>query len=143
MGIAAAEGVARQLLGGGAVRFDQQRRQALRLRLVPESVDEILGRKLAGRRGLVAQQVANRVVVLAVGQPPQVRSRERPRRAGGLLFAIFERLRQLRAGELRELRDPGRERRFVGAAGFDPLSAAVRRCGWSVSSGAARRPGVA
>ena len=73
--IAAAEGVARQLLGRGAVGLDQQRREILRLVLILEAVDEIFGRKLVGRRGLVAEQIANRVVVLAVRQPPQLRAR--------------------------------------------------------------------
>ena len=77
MRIAAAEGVARQLLGGRAIGFDQQRRKVLRLRLIPEAVDEVLGRELVRGRGLVAQQIANRVVVLAVRQPPQVGLRRR------------------------------------------------------------------
>ena len=47
--VAAAKRVARQSFGGRAVRFDQQRRKVLGLGLIPEAVDEILGRKLVRR----------------------------------------------------------------------------------------------
>ena len=73
MGIASTEGVARQPLGGRAIGFDQQRRKTLGLGLVAKAVNKILGRKLVRRRGLVAQQIAHRVVVLAVCQAPQLR----------------------------------------------------------------------
>src|SRR5437588_518997 len=43
--VAGAEGVERQLLGGGAVRFGEERRHALRAQLVLESVDEVFRRK--------------------------------------------------------------------------------------------------
>ena len=127
MRIAAAEGVARQLLGGGAVGLDQQRRKALRLGLIAESVDEILGWKLVGGRGLVAQQIAHGVVELAVRQPPQFGLRHALARAGSLLLAIFQRLRQFGAGKLRSA---SAIQAFSDASSWrarlDPFAAAVR-----------------
>ena len=86
-----------------AVGLDQQRRKTLRLRLIPEAVDEILGRKLVRRAGLVAQQIANRVVVLAVRQPPQFGVRglaaPAPRSSSS---RYVQRGRKLVAGKLRQ-----------------------------------------
>src|SRR5690606_3222304 len=73
--IAAAEGVSRQPLGGGAVGLDQQRRERLRLVLIAEAVDEIFRRKAVRRGGLVAEQVADCVVVLAMRQTPKLGGR--------------------------------------------------------------------
>ena len=67
-GIAAAEGIRRETLGRHAVSFDLNRRQGLRLVLVLEAVDEILGWKLIRRVGGILEQVADGVVVLLVGQ---------------------------------------------------------------------------
>ena len=57
-----------QPFGRPAVGLDQQRRETLPASLIPESVDEIFRRELIRRIRLVAQKIANRVVVLAVGQ---------------------------------------------------------------------------
>ena len=66
--IARPERVQREFLGGGAVGFCEQRRHALRAQLVLETVDKILGRKTIRGPTVVAQQIANRVVVLGVRQ---------------------------------------------------------------------------
>ena len=66
MRIATAKGRSRQLLRGVAISLLEQRRKALPAGLVQESVDEVLRRKLHRRCCLVAQQIAHRVVVLAV-----------------------------------------------------------------------------
>ena len=55
-------------LGRAVVRFGQQRRNALRVHLVGEAVNEIFAGKLIGGPGLIAQQIAQSVVVLAVRQ---------------------------------------------------------------------------
>ena len=67
--VSAAERVARQLLGGGAIGFGKQRGDALGIGLVLEAVDEIFGRKLVGGTGLVSQKIPYRVIVLTVRQP--------------------------------------------------------------------------
>src|SRR6185437_9030447 len=64
-----------QLLGRGAIAFDQQRRKTLTLGLIAEAVDEILWWELARRSRLVTQQIANRVIVLAVREASQFRVR--------------------------------------------------------------------
>ena len=69
--VAGAERIQRQFLGRGAVGLGQQRRHALRAQLVLEAVDEVLRRKPIGGPAVVAEQIANGVVVLAVRQPPQ------------------------------------------------------------------------
>src|SRR5205085_3049635 len=88
--VPAAKRGARQFLGGGAVRFNQQGRKALPLGLIPESVDEILGWELVGGRGLITEQIVYGVVELTVRKAPQV--------AGGsggataaIRFAVFQR----------------------------------------------------
>ena len=52
--IAAAEGGFGETLGRGAVAFDKERRKALSARLITEAIDEIFGRKLVCRVGLIA-----------------------------------------------------------------------------------------
>jgi hypothetical protein len=74
MRIAVSESILRQLLGSRAIGFFEQGRQILRIVLILEAADKVLGRKLVRGFGLVTQQVANGVVVLAVCQPPQNRS---------------------------------------------------------------------
>ncbi len=68
--VSAAEGVAGEFFGGGSVGFGEQRRHALSFGLVLEAVDVVLGRKVVRGARLVAEQVADRVVVLAVREPP-------------------------------------------------------------------------
>ena len=126
MRIAAAESVASQLLGRRAVGLDQQRRKALRLGLIAEAVDEIFGRELVRGPGLVAQQIANRVVVLAVRQPPQFGLRPRLPEPRSFLLAIFQRTGQFDAGKLRQFLNPRFQDDFVLTARLDPLSARVR-----------------
>ena len=99
--------------------------------LIPEAVDEIFGRKLIRRAGLIAQQIAHGVVVLAVGQPAQV----------GLRGARCPYPRP----PLRDISAPAPARRpkaapvwrsrpsaaaSSGAAGLDALAARVRQSGW-------------
>jgi hypothetical protein len=71
--VAGAEGVQRELLSRGAVRLREERRHALRTQLILEPVDEILGRKPIRRPAVIAEQIANGVVVLTVRQPAQER----------------------------------------------------------------------
>src|SRR5262245_37481069 len=82
----AAKGIARQFLGSGAIVFDEQRGKILSLGLVPETVDEILGWKLIRGACLVTEEIADRMVVLAVRQPPQIQPGSRVPGAGGLLL---------------------------------------------------------
>ena len=92
MRIAAAKRIARQPLGGRAVGLDQQRRKILRLRLIAESVDEILGRKLV-RRATVWSPSRSRTVWLywlCVRRRRSVRGSGLPD-AGSLFLAIFQR----------------------------------------------------
>ena len=78
----AAECVGGEFLGGGAVSVLEQRREVLRRVLILEAVDEIFGRKLVGGKAAVAQQIAHRVVVLAVREAAQRDMRAlAPRRA--------------------------------------------------------------
>ena len=71
MDIARPERIQREFLGGGAVGLREQRRHALRAQLVLETVDKIFGRKTIRGAAVVAKQIANRVVVLAVRQPSE------------------------------------------------------------------------
>src|SRR5262249_24355006 len=77
------EGGASQFLRGAAVYLHQERRKTLCLRLVAESIDEIFRSKLVSGRGLVAEQVADSVVELAMGKPSQVHLQRPPSGAGG------------------------------------------------------------
>ena len=61
----------RQTLGCGIVRLRKQRRYILCGNLILEAVDEIFLRERISGARIVAEQVANRVVVLAVRQPSQ------------------------------------------------------------------------
>ena len=69
MRIAAPKRVVRQPFSRGPVRLCQERRNALRRKLILEAIHEIFGRELVRGIGFVAQQVMNAVVVLAVRQP--------------------------------------------------------------------------
>ena len=97
MRIAIPEGISRQLFGGRAVSFREQWRQVLRVVLILETVDEILGRKLVGGSGLVAQQIANRVVVLAVRQPASTALGAPDRFGACSMLAIFHALSRVRS----------------------------------------------
>src|SRR5207247_2193502 len=84
--VAAAEGAGGKLLRGYAVGLGQQRRDALCLILVLETVDEVLGRKLTRGMADVAKEIARGVVVLAVcetAQDPKLLCLRRRLRAGG------------------------------------------------------------
>ncbi len=74
MGIAVPEWVLRDFLRR-ARGFFEQRRPVLRIVLIFEAADEILHWELIGGLGLVTQQVADCVVVLAVRQPAEHGSR--------------------------------------------------------------------
>ena len=67
--IAAAESIACQLFRRSAISFLEQRRYALRVRLILEAVNEVFGRELIRGVSLVSQQIVYRVVVLAVREP--------------------------------------------------------------------------
>ena len=124
--IAAAESVGGEPFGRGAVGLDQQRRKRLRLVLIAETVDEVFRRKTVGGRGLVAEQVADGVIVLAVGQAPEVGMGSLLAVAGIFLLAIVQRGRQLIAGKLGQPLDPLAQNRFLFASGDDALPAGVR-----------------
>ncbi len=66
--VAGAESIHRKFLGRSAVGVDQQRRHALITSLVLETVDVILGREMRRGAAVIAEQIAHRVVVLAVSQ---------------------------------------------------------------------------
>jgi hypothetical protein len=68
MVIAGAESIQRELLGGGAVSFHQQRRHRLLTQLILESVDKIFRWEAQSRARGIAEQIADRVVVLSVSQ---------------------------------------------------------------------------
>ena len=70
MEIAAEKRIGGQFFGGIAVRLRQQRSDTQRFILILETVDEILGWEIAGGIAGVLEQVADRIVVLAVGQAP-------------------------------------------------------------------------
>ena len=86
--VAAAKGVSRQPLGSRAIRFDQQRGKMLSLRLIAETVHKILRRELIRRRRLIAKQIANGMIVLAMRQAAETRPWSDLPRAGRLLLAI-------------------------------------------------------
>ena len=73
MRVAAAEGGAGQFLSGCAVGFSKERRDGLRLKLIAIAADEVFGRKLVGHAAVVAEEVADSVVVLGVGEAPESR----------------------------------------------------------------------
>ena len=77
MRVAATKCGARQFFRRLAVRFGQQRTNILRLVLPFEAVDEIFGRELIGRIPFFAKQIVDGVIVLAVRQAAQNRSRLR------------------------------------------------------------------
>ena len=117
--VAAAEGAGGKFLCGYAVGLGQQRRDALRLILVLETVDEILGRKLSRGMADVAKEIARGVVVLAVCEPAQDRKLlclRRRLRAGGKVC------RRNRG----QAPDPGSQHGLVAASGSNPLSSDVR-----------------
>src|SRR5690242_2676410 len=68
--VAGAERIRCQLLGCRAVSVDQQRRHSLVTRLILETVHVILRREVRRGAAVIAEQIAHRVVVLAVGQAP-------------------------------------------------------------------------
>src|SRR5262249_9843391 len=89
--VAPLERVAPQPLRRRAVSLDEQRREILRLVLVLEPVDEIFWRELVRWSALVAEQIADRVVVLAVSQSSQRYYWSRMPGAPGALFAVLQR----------------------------------------------------
>src|SRR5918996_3219535 len=97
--VAGAECVERELFGGGAVCLGKERRHSLGTELVPEPVDEVLGWKPICRTAVVAEQIANGVVVLAVRQPPEkLITRRRGRRRqplAGSRDGVFRERRQV------------------------------------------------
>ena len=123
MRIAAAKCRLRQALRRRAVAINLLRRKTfLPARLIAETVDEIFGWKLIRGVGLIAQQIAHRVVVLAVGQTPEFRVLRHF--AATLVFQIFVfqcgcQFRARRAS--RQVIDPPGEQHFFRAAGPNPL----------------------
>ena len=118
--------------GGGAVGFDQQRRKALRLRLIAEAVDEIFGRKLVPAP--VWSPSRSRTVWLnwLCVKPPQSAARSVLPRPAASSSRYFLACAIVGAGELRQLGNPRLQRGFVCAARLDALTAAMGDCGWSV-----------
>ncbi len=68
-----------------SVTLDEQRREALAAYLIAEPVDEIFRGVLVRGIGLVAQQIAHGVVVLAVGEAAQFG-------VAGLCFGVSKRV---------------------------------------------------
>ena len=106
VGIAAAEGGARQFFSGSAVCFREQRRDGLGLELVAIAADEILRGELVSHSAIIAEQIAGRVVVLQVREPPQHRA--------GFELALPEQKAVVRLGVAGEVLDPSTEGGFFG-----------------------------
>ena len=120
--VAGAEGVERQLLGGGAVRFGEERRHALRAQLVLESVDEVFRRKPIRRPAVVAQQIADGIVVLTMREPPETLIVCRGRNCRREPFA---RRGDCRVGKLGEMTHPFDERLLLERARPDADASGV------------------
>ena len=121
--VAGAESIQRKLLGRGAVGVDQQRRHALITRLVLETVDVILGREMRRGAAVIAEQIAHRVVVLAVRQAAgQMTLHGRARGLTQLGSDGGQRL----VGVRRQILDPLRENLLFVRAGLDPLATGMR-----------------
>ena len=120
--VAAAECVGGELFGGHGVRFGQQRRHALALHLIGETVEVVLLREVVGGTGEIAQQIAHSVVVLAVRE-----TAERSGADGARLRCAepVERRAQVGFRKLGEIVDPLAQRLFVGAVFLDPFAAGV------------------
>lgn len=114
--VAAAEGVAREFLGCRAVRFEEEWGEVLGLILILEAVDKIFRGELVGGGRLVAEQVADSVVVLVMGQPAERDFGSSVALAGGLFLAILESASEIVAREGGELADPSGEHAFIIAA---------------------------
>jgi hypothetical protein len=123
--IASTEGVAGEFFGGGAVGFDEERREVLGLGLITESVDEVFWRELIGRHGLISEEITNGVVVLAVGKAAEVGAGRGLCRVGSFFFAVLEGGGEFDAFEFGEFLNPGFEDGFVGAVGLDAFATGV------------------
>ena len=110
-----------KLFARDRVGFGQDRRNALTLRLIGEAVEIVLLRKLVGGTREIAEQIANRVVVLAVREPADRGSRS------GSAIGLQSRQRRIQIArrQLGEVGDPRLERGLFGSALLDALAAAV------------------
>src|SRR5262245_59708560 len=124
--VASLERVARQPLRRSAVSLDEQRREILRLVLVLESVDEIFGRELIRGSALVAEQIVDGVIVLAVSQPSQRRCGPRSAGVCGFLFVELQRVGYFAIRHFGQAPNPAFKYSFLFAAGFIPLASGVR-----------------
>ena len=108
-----------------AVHLDLHRRERLRLVLVLETVNVVLGRKVAGSVCGLLQQVLDGVGVLLVRQTPEgnVGLSCGSRR---LRLPIIERPAHFLIRELGQRLDPTVPHGFFTASPFDPLTAGVR-----------------
>ena len=124
MRIAISKSVRRQFPGSRTVCLFKQRRQVLGIVLILEAADKVLGRKLIRRFRLIAQQIAHRVVVLAVRQPPQNRSGSPLRVRAG--FIVLQSGCEFVGRHGRKKSDPGNERRLFRATRLNALAACMR-----------------
>src|SRR5262249_9018842 len=120
--VAAAKCRRGKTLGCFAVGFSLQGRNSLPFHLVFESVDEVLFGKAAGRSDLIAQAIAPRAVVLAMGQPPYGWSLQSAVLDPGDLVVG---LTHLIVRETGQVLNPVLERLLFVAAGLDPLAPRV------------------
>src|SRR5262249_15444343 len=114
-----------------AVSLDEKRREILRLVLVLEPVDEIFWRELVRGSALVAEQIADRVVVLAVSQSSQRYCWSRMPGAPGALFAVLQRDGYFVVRHFGQALNPAFQNPFLIAAWLDPLAARV----WDAAGG--------
>ena len=120
--VAASKGRPGEPLGRLAVGFRLERRDPLPLQLVLEPVDEVLFREAAGGLGLIAEQVAHGVVVLAVRQATHgQRLQAAPIGPGDPLPCLAD----LLVGKAGQVVDPAQQHGFLVAARLDPLAAGV------------------
>src|SRR5215469_1096328 len=98
--VAVTERIRSQTFGGVAIAFLQEWREVLRVVLVLEAVNEVVARKLIRWGGVIAQQISNRIVVLAMRQSAEGwRGR---RRCIQRLPVILHGLRQFASRKMRQ-----------------------------------------
>ncbi len=123
VGVAVTESICGEVLSGATIGLFEQGREILRLVLILEPVDEVVRWKLAGGSRMIAEEIADGVVVLTVGEAAQHRRgslgslRGRP--------VIVPGLDQFFAGEIRQNFDPGNQDCLFLGSHLDTFTAAV------------------
>jgi len=114
-----------ELFGGSAVGVLEQGRNDFGLVLVLESIHEIFGWELIGGEAAVVEQIADGVVVLAVGEASE--SDDRAGRAGstGFFLAVAQSLRSFVTSHGGEMFNPGSQGSLFRSAWLDALSTSM------------------